>query len=93
MEHITAQEARQMTLHEGDIFFGLWERCYAEVTAAALNGQVGIIFKYPAEFIGCKEFLAFTKELNDNGFVVFEEKSVYSGVGCMGVYWGPFETL
>jgi len=91
MKHITAQEARELELHDGDVFFGVNERCYAEITAAALNGQVGIIFKYPAEFIGCREFLGLIQELNDNGFIVFEERAVYSGVGCMGIYWGPFD--
>lgn len=88
----TAEKAREMELHKDDIMFGVRERCYAEIRAAALSGQVGILFKYPMNYIGFVEFDVFVQELIDNGFTVFEQNTVYGGQGCMGIYWGPFET-
>lgn len=88
----TAEKAREMELHKDDIMFGVRERCYAEIRAVALRGQVGIVFKYPMHCIGFAEFDAFVKELMDNGFIVFEENDICGGQGCMGIYWGPFET-
>ena len=87
----TAKEAREMELHKNDIMFGVRERCYAEIRAAALAGQVGIVFKYPMNYIGFAEFDIFAQELIDNGFIVFEQNAVYGGQGCMGIYWGPCE--
>lgn len=84
----TAKDAREMELHKDDIMFGVRERCYAEIRAAALGGQVGFIFKYDAQYAGFVEFDAFVQELMDNGFVVFEKNATYGGQGCMGIYWG-----
>ena len=90
--NFTAEKAREMELHKGDIMIGVRERCYAEIRAAALDGQVGIVFKYPMNYIGDVEFNIFVNELIDNGFTVFEQNTIDGGQGCMGIYWGPFET-
>lgn len=88
----TAEKAREMELHKDDIMFGVRERCYAEIRAAALSGQAGTIFKYPMNYIGCTEFNAFVNELIDNGFIVFEQNGIYDGHVCMGIYWGKNES-
>lgn len=73
MKAFTADDARKMMLHKDDIVFGVRERVYHQIQAAALAGNCGCTFTYPIEYDGYWEIEMLIQELMDNGYVVVDK--------------------
>ena len=87
---LTAKEACNLMAHEYDIMFGVRERVYHQIQAAALYGQCGCTFSYPIEYDGSWEIETFIQELIDSGYEVVD-KGVLSFVmnpkHVYEIYW------
>ena len=84
----TAHDAKLMELHKNDIMFGVRERVYAEIMAAAYKGNQGIVIEIPEEYIPYGEYQLFIRELIKSGFIVGEEQYTDGGMCTLDVYWG-----
>ncbi len=90
---ITAKEACNLMTHKDDIMFGVRERVYHEIQAAALGGNCGCTFSYPSKYDGYWEIDMFIQELTDIGYVVIDRgirklPFLYSNPKhCYEVYW------
>lgn len=84
----TAYDAKLMELHKNDIMFGVRERVYAEIMAAAYKGNTGIEVKIPCEYEGYIEYEIFMKELMESSFEILECDSDDEENFTYGIYWG-----
>ena len=83
-----AHQARIMELHKDDIMFGVRERVYAEIMAAAYAGNTGTVIKIPAEYNGYIELELFLRRLIKDGFTLVETDSDDDDKVAFEVYWG-----
>ena len=70
---LTAKEACNLMAHKDDIIFGVRERVYHQIQAAALSGNSGCTFSYPIEYDGYWEIEMFIQELIDSGYEVVDK--------------------
>lgn len=86
----TAHDAKIMELHKTDIMFGVRERVYAEIMAAAYKGNTGVEVKIPCAYQGYIEMDIFMRELMDSGFEILDndDKIDDDGNFVYGIYWG-----
>ena len=88
---LKADKARRLTLHRNDFMFGVRERVYAEIQAAALAGNIGTVIRIPEDCYDCVEYEMFVQELLDNGYDLIddgwhEDAQEY----WVQVWWGSF---
>lgn len=90
---ITAKEACNLMAHKDDIMFGVRERVYHQIYAAALAGNCGCTFTYPVEYDGYMEIDILIRDLTDNGYIVID-KGIRNfpfldknSKHCYEVYW------
>ena len=87
---LTAEQVKKMMYHKDDIIFGVISRCNHAIQAAALNGNGGIVFEYPAEYDGYKEIEVFYQTLDDFGYTVIDlddEQSDDDEQHWIAIYW------
>ena len=84
---IGAEKIRDLMCHKDDIIYGVISRAEHEVRAAALKGEAGCIFEYPAEYNGYAEIDMFYDLLLDNGYTVTTEDANDEGITRIGIYW------
>ncbi len=89
---INAEITKEMMIHKGDIVFGVMQRAEYEIMAAALRGNVGCIFEYPAEYDGYFEIDVFYDVLAKEGYTVVEEQSIDPEMIRIGIYWAVEQT-
>lgn len=84
---LSAEQVKRMMHHKDDIVYGVIKRCEYEIHAAALKGDSGIVFKYPAEFDGYLEIeVLFFNALELNGYFVVD-KGVEGVEHVVEIYW------
>lgn len=93
---LTAKEACNLMVHEYDIMFGVRERVYHQIQAAALYGQCGCTFSYPIEYDGFWEIEMLIQELIDSGYEVVDKgvlsillspNNIHKMVHAYEIYW------
>ncbi len=87
---LTAEQVKKMMYHKDDIIFGVISRCNHAIQAAALKGECGIVFEYPAEYDGYKEIEVFYQTLDDYGYTVVDlnhGQSADDGQHRIEIYW------
>ena len=87
---LSAEQVKRMMYHKDDIIFGVVSRCNHLIQAAALKGECGIVFDYPAEYDNYVEISYFYQVLNDYGYTVVDldnEQSTDDGQHRIEIYW------
>lgn len=84
---INAEITKEMMIHKSDIVFGVMRRAEYEIMAAALRGNVGCVFEYPAEYDGYVEIDIFYDILAKEGYTVVEEQPINPEMTRIGIYW------
>ena len=84
---VSAEYTATMMRHKDDIIYGVISRAEHEIRAAALKGNSGCIFEYPAEYAGYIEIDIFYDLLLDQGYTITVEDSDDEEVIRIGIYW------
>lgn len=70
-----------------NIGFSIYARAEHEMRAAALKGESGCLFEYPAELKNTEQINHFYDLLLDSGYTVTVEDSDDESVIRIGIYW------
>lgn len=83
---LSAEQVKRMMYHKDDIIFGVVSRCNHSIQAAALKGECGIVFEYPAEYDNYAEMLYFHQTLEEFGYTVADLVGD-DGTHKIAIYW------
>lgn len=84
---VSAEYTRNLMVHKDNIIFGVISRAEHEIRAAALKGDSGCIFEFPAEYNEYKEIEIFYDLLMDEGYTITVEDANDEGITRIGIYW------
>ena len=84
---LSAEQVKRMMYHKDDIIFGVVSRCNHSIQAAALKGECGIVFEYPAEYDNYAEMLYFYQTLEEFGYTVVDLVGADDGTHKIAIYW------
>lgn len=83
---LSAEQVKRMMYHKDDIIFGVVSRCSHEIEAAALKGECGIIFEYPAEYDNYVEMFYFYQTLEEFGYTI-TDLAREDDIHTIAIYW------